>query len=1385
MKNKILLTFVTFIALCGLTVNAAFSKENVYTQGQFTDVEASAWYAEDTANVYEVGLMEGRNEALFSPDGTVTVAEGVTIASRANSLYYEKAIEETEGTAWYDMYVAYAKDNGLFEGLSFDSYDREITRFEMAVLIANSFEGSYFEKINNVTKIPDVAQNDENFEKLLLLYNAGVVMGSNEYGVFNPQNPIKRCEVAAIINRVVFPESRLQKTLSEVPAPKEAFFLIDDDSLISNIGGKTLSGSWNYDNRYTMDLNTQGGTTSTLIDGSKEGYTAINRRFDAQSNGVMTFETSISVGSAVNGVHIYFENTDESIVLDIFSQNNVFNVKTLAGTFESETPINSGVTNIRNVANLDKKTAVLYVNEKKALEYSLGEFKDITKITYSTGVPEVLSYTPETSRLFMNYAVVEDYDSGCVPADFVSEGASIAKISTYHSLYFEKTGKSTKYFDDISGKFVAEAYVYAPEKQDSAYVEIANGNNKVLRVDIGDGKLTSGDFAMDIKHNIWQTIHFEGDTSTGKAQLFVNGRVRTTLDFDSFSINNITIGVDVNTGKEGTTGVYFDDLMVYAAREYDDYCPEPVPVSSDDYLLLMSVCSLWREGTHKGWDYVAPYDEPTPLLGFYDEGIPEVADWEIKQMVEHGIDAQQFCWFVQGNSKYMLMSPQKDGKLKDALHNGYFYAKYKDMLDYCILFENDSVTTKMTLDEFKTYIWDFWVEYYLTDPSYLKINNKPVLQIYQYEQFETMLGGTENVKAAISFMKEDIKKYGLNGLILMFSNAGTSEGVLKAMKTVGADGVSPYAYMQQSYDPGFLKSEYEAAVRNANAVGDIAFIPTIATGRNIMGWEDVRTPLSTVEEHAQVLRFAKDALNNQSDVNELIEARMIYFSTWNEFGEGHWLAPSGLNGYGYADEWRKAFTNAPEAHEDIVPTESQKARIGHMYNDYRTPIRSQFLEESPKPENVLYKMDFNDDFNVSALKTYRIDRDELYVKDGLLNIVPTATDSQTTFYGLDLNADEIKVIKIRMKADVADKGSIFFDEDGSTADTFTAAKQVSFLISEYEKFTDIYIYPTTNEGWKGTIRKLRIDFVDKINPCQIDYIEFLGLTEAQKAREIYVDYLKLENFNYENMWEENDELYIAGQPMDGFYSSLNFYHEWNRFTGKLFVKTPNNTEFNFTVGSDTVVINGEEIKLAKPFYTFNGIPVIPVKFVLDQSGVEYKETNGKLEIFVRGINIPEIVANRKFGIWDFELAGDDENWKPSGCTVSVTNGNLQMVSTVATFSSTGYDPGITIKNLEFNADDYKQIKIRMQYTYLGNNEGVAEHKGLTIYFTTDKDKSESEKLTVKINLADGVDDGDGYKIYTFDLENSEVWKDTIKSIRFDPTNNNGVYTVDYIHLIEK
>lgn len=104
MKNiSKFLTSALVVSTLAISVSAAgFAKTQDYPDGKFTDVASGKWYAAEVKSSYELGLMNGQSDTLFAPEGNVTVAEGITMASRVHSIYNGKTIAEKNGGKWYD-----------------------------------------------------------------------------------------------------------------------------------------------------------------------------------------------------------------------------------------------------------------------------------------------------------------------------------------------------------------------------------------------------------------------------------------------------------------------------------------------------------------------------------------------------------------------------------------------------------------------------------------------------------------------------------------------------------------------------------------------------------------------------------------------------------------------------------------------------------------------------------------------------------------------------------------------------------------------------------------------------------------------------------------------------------------------------------------------------------------------------------------------------------------------------------------------------------------------------------------------------------------------------------------------------------------------------------
>ncbi len=188
-----------------------FSKKNTYDQTVFADVNSDEWYYKDVADAYEYGIIsEGEP---FCAEDSLTLAQGITLASRINDIYFggNGTLKIKNPEHWYTVYVNYAKKKNIYSAEVFgEDFERSITRKEFALLMAKALPVEGYEKINNVTTLPDLEKDDKSFEAVLLLYNAGILTGNNENLSFAPDKPIKRSEAAAMVNRLAVKQNRKQ-----------------------------------------------------------------------------------------------------------------------------------------------------------------------------------------------------------------------------------------------------------------------------------------------------------------------------------------------------------------------------------------------------------------------------------------------------------------------------------------------------------------------------------------------------------------------------------------------------------------------------------------------------------------------------------------------------------------------------------------------------------------------------------------------------------------------------------------------------------------------------------------------------------------------------------------------------------------------------------------------------------------------------------------------------------------------------------------------------------------------------------------------------------------------------------------------------------------------
>ena len=175
-----------------------------YKNNQFDDVPEDAWCAENVKRAYEMGPLKGPTDSSFDPDGSVTLAQAVTMAARLSSIYATGAETFVQGDVWYQVYVDYAQEKGILSEDDYQDYGANATREQFATILAKALPAEALEGINAVADdaIPDVKLDDENAEAIYLLYRAGILTGSDEAGTFQADAGITRASAAAIVTRM-------------------------------------------------------------------------------------------------------------------------------------------------------------------------------------------------------------------------------------------------------------------------------------------------------------------------------------------------------------------------------------------------------------------------------------------------------------------------------------------------------------------------------------------------------------------------------------------------------------------------------------------------------------------------------------------------------------------------------------------------------------------------------------------------------------------------------------------------------------------------------------------------------------------------------------------------------------------------------------------------------------------------------------------------------------------------------------------------------------------------------------------------------------------------------------------------------------------------------
>ena len=193
--TSVLLTLALAMSIAGTALAAP--------RMNFWDVSYDDWYYTDVATAFESGLINGKDANHFAPNANLTYAEAVKLAACMNQLFHEGYVNLENGSPWYQTYVDYAYDHGII--WKDYPWTQNATRAGYVEIFAHALPAYALDAMNDIPDgvIPDVSMNHPQAEEIYMLYRAGVLTGSDSAGTFNPGASIRRCEVAAIVTRMM------------------------------------------------------------------------------------------------------------------------------------------------------------------------------------------------------------------------------------------------------------------------------------------------------------------------------------------------------------------------------------------------------------------------------------------------------------------------------------------------------------------------------------------------------------------------------------------------------------------------------------------------------------------------------------------------------------------------------------------------------------------------------------------------------------------------------------------------------------------------------------------------------------------------------------------------------------------------------------------------------------------------------------------------------------------------------------------------------------------------------------------------------------------------------------------------------------------------------
>lgn len=341
---------------------------------------------------------------------------------------------------------------------------------------------------------------------------------------------------------------------------------------------------------------------------------------------------------------------------------------------------------------------------------------------------------------------------------------------------------------------------------------------------------------------------------------------------------------------------------------------------------------FWPEGNGE-WETVRAaktlYPEHkwprVPLWGYTEEADPYVMEAQINAAADHGVNVFIYDWYWFDQQPF----------LEQCLNEGYLKARNNDRVKFFLMWANhtaDSLWDRRTA-HLHSPIWDGAVdrrnfeiivdrtiEKYFSQPSYYKIDGKPVYMLFHIPNFIRGLGGVEEALDALQYFRNKTKEAGFPDLELLtnlqndaFRDQKLNDDYdIRRFMNEAFDGCThynfyDYAKMNRSY-PEILE-DVKAEWKKIEKQMDLHFYPHVSLGwDNSLRFEGPHRKWICYDNTPENVQKGFELAKEYIDSHEL-PAPLVVVNSWNEWTEGSYLQPDDLNGYGYLEAVKKVFMN--------------------------------------------------------------------------------------------------------------------------------------------------------------------------------------------------------------------------------------------------------------------------------------------------------------------------------------------------------------------------------------------------------------------------------------------------------------------------------------------